>query len=145
MDNLTSEQRRRNMAAIRSRGTTPELALYSALRKTGYRAKCNVRSLSGTPDIVLEAFRTAIFVNGCFWHRHPGCSRSTLPKTNRRYWLPKLARNVTSDRANQRRLRSAGWHVMVVWECQIKGRFHWTLTRVRHFLARCEAKRASRK
>jgi DNA mismatch endonuclease, patch repair protein len=147
MDNLTTEQRSRNMSAIRSRDTMPERAMYAALKKIGYRAKRNVRALSGTPDIVVESHSTVIFVNGCFWHRHAGCSRSVSPKTNRGYWLPKLAKNVRADRTNYRKLRSEGWHVVVVWECQIRGKFHTALTRVEHFLARCEikAKQTTRK
>lgn len=134
MDNLTAEQRSATMARIRSTGSQPERRIVAWLRRRGYRISANVATLPGCPDVVISAFFVAIFVNGCFWHQHFECPRAVLPKSNRRYWLPKLAKNVRNDYRNQRKLRVAGWHVIVVWECQIKRDFGRVVGRIEKFL-----------
>ena len=107
------------MAAIRGHDTTPERLVRSALHRHGLRFRLHVRDLPGRPDIVLPRHRTVILVHGCFWHRHLGCARSTLPATNRAWWVAKLRRNRARDRRILRALRAAGWRVIVVWECQL--------------------------
>ena len=119
-DVLTPDQRHRNMVAIRSVSTKPELALRRALWLRGFRYRLNDRHLPGRPDIVLPKFRTAIFVHGCFWHGHIGCKNYTVPKTNTEFWVAKVARNQERDQEVWRKLEAKGWSVIIVWECQLK-------------------------
>ncbi len=114
---MTPEQRHRCMSRIRGRDTKPELAVRRWLWHQGFRYRLYVKSLPGRPDIVMRKWRTAIFVNGCFWHGHD-CS-SHVPATNTRFWQDKIARNKERDARNQAALQAAGWHVIVVWECQL--------------------------
>ena len=107
------------MSAIRGHDTTPERLVRSTLHRHGLRFRLHVRGLPGRPDIVLPRHRTVILVHGCFWHRHIGCAKSTLPATNRAWWVAKLRRNRARDRRNIRDLRVAGWRVIVVWECEL--------------------------
>ena len=90
MDTLTPEQRSERMRRVRQAGTKPELAVGRSLHAMGFRYRLHRRDLPGSPDIVLPSRRVAMFVHGCFWHRHPGCARATTPKTNTQYWLPKV-------------------------------------------------------
>ena len=105
------------MSHIRSRDTKPELKVRRWLWSHGYRYRLNVKSVPGKPDIVMRRYRTAIFVNGCFWHGHEGCSK--IPKTNREFWVSKIERNKRRDERNYEVLQENGWHVIVVWECQL--------------------------
>lgn len=89
----------------------------------GYRYRKNDKRYPGKPDIVLPKYHTIIFVNGCFWHQHPGCKSATLPETNRDYWEAKLQRNVERDATQIRQLEGTGWHVIVLWECEISSKF----------------------
>lgn len=118
-DNLSKEERSRNMSHIRSNNTIPEVTVRKYLFSKGFRYRINVRSLPGCPDIVLPKYKTVVFVNGCFWHKH-NCSRFVWPSSNREYWEPKILRNVERDVKNQKQLSELGWHVIVVWECQLK-------------------------
>ena len=108
------------MSHIRSKGTKPELAVRKWLWAHGYRYRLNVRSVPGKPDIVMRKYRTAIFVNGCFWHGHEGCKYYVLPKTNVEFWKAKIERNRNRDLEEQRKLAEMGWHCITVWECQLK-------------------------
>lgn len=108
------------MSRIRSTGTAPERRVEQALSALGISYLSQDRDLPGTPDLVLDSAQAAIFVHGCFWHQHPGCSRCTMPKTRRAYWKPKLARNAARGKKVSRELRALGWKVFVVWECQTK-------------------------
>jgi len=117
-DTHTKEQRSENMRAIRSKNTTPELLIRSALHRKGYRFRLHCSYLPGKPDIVLPRYRTAIDVRGCFWHRHPGCRKATTPSTNADYWKEKFRRNVQRDRKNKASLQKMGWKTIVVWECE---------------------------
>ena len=119
-DVFDRETRSRVMARVRGENTKPELRVRKWLHAKGYRYRIHRRDLPGKPDIVLSRLRTVVFVNGCFWHGHTGCSHSALPATNKRYWRQKIERNVRRDRRNARRLRRLGWHVMTIWECRIK-------------------------
>ncbi|HBY64256.1 MAG TPA: very short patch repair endonuclease [Solibacterales bacterium] len=118
MDNLTPERRSANMRRIRSGDTSPELVVRRLVHSMGYRYRLHVAALPGKPDIVLARLRKIIDVRGCFWHQHPGCVDSHIPKSRRAYWEPKLQRNVVRDRVNGRKLKGSGWSVCVVWECE---------------------------
>lgn len=112
--------RSENMSRIRSKDTAPEIALRKRLHADGWRYRCNVARLPGKPDIVFISARVAVFVHGCFWHKHPGCRRATRPGSNRSYWDAKLQGNVERDRKHAAVLRKDGWRVLVVWECQTR-------------------------
>lgn len=118
-DNHSKEERSRNMSHIRSQNTKPEETVRKHLFSKGFRYRKNVRSLPGCPDIVLPKYKTVVFVNGCFWHKH-NCSRFVWPSSNKEYWEPKILRNVERDKKNQVQLAELGWHVIVIWECQLK-------------------------
>lgn len=119
-DVLTKEQRHRNMVAIRSTSSKPEVTLRHFLWEKGFRYRVNVKRLPGSPDIVLPKYRTAIFVHGCFWHGHQDCKYYTVPKTNTEFWKAKVARNQERDQEVWRQLEAKGWFVIIVWECQLK-------------------------
>lgn len=108
------------MSKIRSVNTKPELALRRALWLKGFRYLVNDKRLPGKPDVVLPKYRTAVFVHGCFWHGHEGCSKYTIPKTNTDFWKAKVARNKERDQETWRQLEAMGWFVIVVWECELK-------------------------
>ncbi len=120
MDKMTKEQRSRCMSKIRGRDTKPELLVRKYLFSRGYRYRLNSPRLPGKPDIVLRKYRTAIFVNGCFWHGHEGCRYFVLPKSNAEFWRGKIERNRERDRTELRLLAEMGWHTIVVWECQLR-------------------------
>lgn len=113
------ESRRRNMAAIRGRDTGPEMALRRALFGMGYRFRVHVKELPGRPDVVFLGRRKAVFVHGCFWHRHEGCRNSVLPRARRDWWAAKLSANADRDARNLARLADGGWQTLVVWECEL--------------------------
>jgi DNA mismatch endonuclease (patch repair protein) len=116
---LTDAARSAQMRLIRSKDTKPELAVRRALFALGYRYRLHYAKLPGKPDLVLPARRKAIFIHGCFWHRHSGCKKTRLPKSRLEYWEPKFAANVVRDLENQAALRALGWRFMVVWECEL--------------------------
>ncbi len=116
---MTPEQRHDCMARIHSEDTRPEQAVRRELWHRGYRFRKCVRTLPGTPDIVLPKYRTCIFVNGCFWHGHKGCSKFVMPKTRTEFWVNKIARNQERDLVNIQRLESIGWSAITVWECEL--------------------------
>ena len=118
-DRMTPEQRHDCMASIHSEDTRPEQAVRRELWHRGYRFRKCVRTLPGTPDIVLPKYRTCIFVNGCFWHGHKGCSKFVMPKTRTEFWANKIARNQERDLVNIQRLESIGWSAITVWECEL--------------------------
>jgi DNA mismatch endonuclease (patch repair protein) len=122
VDFLTPQERSRRMARIRSRDTVPEVALRKALHAMGFRYRVNDHRLPGRPDIVLPRYRTVVFVHGCFWHRHEGCSIATTPKSNTPFWREKFNRNVARDSRVSDELSAAGWKVIVVWECRLQSR-----------------------
>ena len=119
-DVLTPDQRHRNMAAIHSTSTKPELRLRKALWRLGFRYHVNLKRLPGSPDLVLPKYRTVIFVHGCFWHGHKGCKNYTVPKTNTEFWEKKVTHNQQRDQEVWRQLEAKGWYVIIVWECQLK-------------------------
>ena len=107
------------MGRIRGVDTKPELFVRRALHALGYRFRVHVRSLPGTPDVVFSRRRKAVFVHGCFWHRH-GCRKTYTPKSRKRFWQEKFAANVARDRRAQERLARDGWRIFVAWECEIE-------------------------
>ena len=107
------------MAAVRSKDTKPEMLVRRLLHKSGYRFRLHRSDLPGKPDLVLPSRKKIIFVHGCFWHQHEGCSFSHVPKSNVSYWAPKLERNQERDREHLSALRAAGWKCLVLWECQL--------------------------
>lgn len=118
-DNHTKEVRSKNMSHIRSTNSKPEEIVRKYLFSQGFRYRKNVRNLPGCPDIVLPKYKTVIFVNGCFWHKHD-CPRFVWPSSNQEYWEPKILRNVERDKQNIVRLEEASWSVVTVWECELK-------------------------
>ena len=140
-DKMTPSQRHYCMSRIRSRNTKPELKVRQWLWRHGYRYRLNVKSVPGKPDIVMRKYRTAVFVNGCFWHGHEGCDKFKIPQTNREFWVNKIKRNQERDQQNYKVLHDNGWQVIVVWECQLTPkRIEETMLRVElllneHFLA----------
>lgn len=119
-DSLSGERRSWNMSRIRGRNTGPELRLRSLLHRAGFRFRLHAKQLPGRPDVVLPKYRTAIFVHGCFWHRHPGCRNTTTPSTRRAFWQEKFDGTVSRDARDRAALENAGWTVLTVWECELK-------------------------
>ena len=119
-DNVTPRVRSRTMAQIKSKGMKPEMKVRRLLHGLGYRYRLHRTDLPGRPDLVFSARRKVVFVNGCFWHCHSGCSMVRIPATNRNYWVEKLERNRTRDSRNIELLEEKGWAVTTVWECQLQ-------------------------
>ena len=118
MADLYSKERRSEiMSHIRAQDTAPEMRVRRVLHKMGYRFRLHRKDLPGKPDIVLPKLRTVIHVHGCFWHGHT-CGEGHVPKTNRRYWMPKLKRNTRRDSEHSGELRRLGWNQIVIWECE---------------------------
>ena len=144
MDKLSLEQRHKNMSAIHSKDTKPEMIVRRGLWKRGFRYRLNYKRLPGHPDLVLRKYRTCIFVNGCFWHGHRcsltpnpspvgegnfdnedgmnivGSECCKIPKTNREFWVNKITRNMERDKEEQKKLAAMGWHCITIWECELK-------------------------
>lgn len=120
MDHLSKEKRSWNMQRIRSRDTFPELIVRSFLHSNGFRFRLCVKTLPGKPDIVLPKYNTVIQVRGCFWHRHYGCKRASIPRSNLDYWNNKFLNNTSRDKSNDALLKKMGWSVIVIWECEVK-------------------------
>ena len=141
MDKLSPEQRHKNMAAIRSKNTKPEMIVRKGLWSRGFRYRLNHKRLPGHPDLVLKKYRTCIFVNGCFWHGHhvemptgfldyarndrgeeevKSSECCKIPMTNREFWVEKIRRNKERDNEDQKKLAAMGWHCITVWECELK-------------------------
>jgi DNA mismatch endonuclease (patch repair protein) len=115
-----SELRSRIMRSVRQKGTAPELAVGRFLYANGVRYRKNVRTIPGSPDFCNQTRRFAIFVHGCFWHRHPGCRLSTTPKQNAKFWKTKFVDNVRRDRQKERELAGRGFDVRIVWQCEAR-------------------------
>ncbi|WP_321849501.1 very short patch repair endonuclease [Burkholderia diffusa] len=116
----SAEPINRRMAAVRSKDTRPEMALRRMLFAMGFRYRLHRKSLPGCPDIVLPCLRTVVFMHGCFWHRHSGCYRATVPGVNQAFWTAKFSATEARDKRNAELLRDLGWNVIVVWECELK-------------------------
>ena len=119
MDGLTPERRSWNMSRIRSKDTKIEIRVRQYLFSKGFRFRKNDKRYPGKPDVVLPKYKTVIFVNGCFWHKHD-CPRFVWPSSNQEYWRRKILRNVERDQINCQELSRLGWKVIVIWECELK-------------------------
>lgn len=119
-DTLTQKERSERMSRIRGKDSACELRLRRLIHGMGYRYRLHVRSLPGTPDIVLTSRNAVIFMHGCFWHRHSGCPMGRMPKSNTNYWKAKFDATIRRDNKNENQLRELGWRVLVIWECEMK-------------------------
>ena len=115
-----SEQRSRNMSAIKSKNTKPEIKVRKILHSMGYRFRLHSKDLPGSPDIVLPKYKTVIFVHGCFWHRHENCKYASTPKTRKEFWNKKFTENKKRDSEIQEKIKILDWRSVVIWECETK-------------------------
>jgi DNA mismatch endonuclease, patch repair protein len=121
MDTLTTEERSERMRRVRAKNTSPEKTVRLIVHQLGFRFRLHRRDLPGSPDLAFISKRKAVFVHGCFWHRHGvRCPLTRMPKSKRRFWGAKFETNKTRDRRSQRQLRALGWKYLVVWECQLR-------------------------
>ena len=120
MDVHDKETRSYNMSRIKGKDTKPEEIVRKYLFSQGFRYRKNDKRLPGKPDIVLPKYKTVIFVNGCFWHKHEGCKSFVWPKNNAEFWKEKIESNIVRDKKQYDELQNAGWHVIIVWECELK-------------------------
>jgi DNA mismatch endonuclease (patch repair protein) len=132
MDTLSAEQRSERMSRVRGKDTKPELVVRRLVHKMGYRYRKHRQDVPGCPDLAFIQRRKAIFVHGCFWHRH-ACSMGRLPKSRHDFWISKLEGNRARDKRNLKRLRAKGWQALVVWECETRDLALLT-PRIRNFL-----------
>lgn len=119
-DVVSPERRSQNMSAIRSKNTTPEIYLRKLLFAEGYRYRIAEKSVPGNPDVFLRKYNTAVFINGCFWHRHSDCKYAYVPKSHAEFWQKKFDDNVRRDTINKEKLKQLGIRRLVVWECAIR-------------------------
>ena len=121
-DTLSQTQRSYNMSRISGKNTKPEILVRKGLHARGFRFRLHNKKLPGSPDIVLPKYGVAIMVNGCFWHGHKGCRYANEPKSNVDFWQAKIARNRHRDEVTTAHLEALGWHVITVWECELRGK-----------------------
>lgn len=135
VDTLTPAERSERMGRVRGKNTKPEMVVRRLVHGMGYRYRLHDRDLPGCPDLVFPRFRKALFVHGCFWHRHtaPACKLARLPKSRLDFWRPKLEGNRRRDEENQAALLIRGWRFMVIWECEIKA-IHDLGSKIQSFL-----------
>ena len=115
-----SEQRSKNMSAIKSKNTKPEIKVRQILHSMGYRFRLHSKNLPGSPDIILPKYKTVIFVHGCFWHRHENCKYASTPKTRQEFWNEKFETNIERDLQIQEKIKNTDWRSVVIWECETK-------------------------
>lgn len=120
MDTVSKEVRSRNMAAIKSKDTKPEILVRKFLFNKGFRYKLYDRSLPGTPDLVFPKYKTVLFIHGCFWHGHEKCKYFVIPKTRTEWWSAKINRNKQLDKENEIKLKKLGWRIINIFECSLK-------------------------
>lgn len=134
-DHISPEHRSWNMSRIKGKDTKIEVKVRSWLFARGFRFRKNDNRYPGKPDIVLPKYKTVIFINGCFWHRHEGCKYATMPKTRVDYWNAKFERNVANDKLHIKQLEELGWNVITLWECELKALcFEKTMLNLEEFL-----------
>ena len=126
-DSLSKEKRSWNMSRIRGRDTGIEILVRTYLFSKGFRYRKNVATLPGKPDVVLQKYKTVIFIHGCYWHRHQGCKYAYSPKSNVEFWEKKFSENVANDEKVRIQLENDGWTVITLWECDLKRRFDSTM------------------
>lgn len=137
-DIKSKEARSKNMSAIKSKNTKPEIIVRKYLFSQGFRYRINVSNMAGKPDIVLSKYKTVIFVNGCFWHLHKGCKYFVWPKQNADFWQRKINNNVERDIRNYELLKKEGWKVLVIWECELKKEKEETLKALVKRIKECD-------
>ena len=120
MDRLTPERRSWLMSQVKAKDTSPEFRVRRKAHAMGLRFRLHRKDLPGTPDLVFPKYRAVVFVHGCFWHRHEGCSKASMPKSRVGFWREKFARNVERAGRDTRKLQELGWSVSVIWECETK-------------------------
>lgn len=131
VDRLSSERRAWLMSRVKAKHTGPELIVRKAAHALGLRFRLHCKDLIGSPDVVFPRHRTAVFVNGCFWHRHPGCRGASVPGTRTDCWQARFATNVARDAAARHTLEAADWRVVTIWECEtrdgqlVRDRLNW--------------------
>ncbi|CAN7311360.1 very short patch repair endonuclease [Bosea sp. LjRoot90] len=140
----TPAQRSFNMSRIKGKDTQPEIWLRSLLHSAGFRFRLHRKDLPGRPDIVLPGSKVAVFVHGCYWHRHEGCKYTTTPSSNTQFWEQKFARTIERDAENIVALQNAGWKVVVAWECQLRSNATEVLAAISSASGKTAAKGADR-
>lgn len=120
MDTVSVKRRSEIMGRVVAKNTRPEVAVRSLLHRLGFRFRLHREDLPGKPDVTLPKWRTVVFVHGCFWHRHKGCPNTRTPKSRVDFWTTKFDENVRRDKHARKKLKSLGWRVLVVWECELK-------------------------
>ena len=129
-DKITPEHRSWNMKQIKDKDTKLEISVRKYLFSQGFRYRKNDKRYPGKPDIVMPKYKTAIFIHGCFWHRHENCKLATTPKTRTDFWLNKFERNVINDKKHQQQLEDMGWNVITIWECELKKDFEDVMSKL---------------
>ena len=129
-DRISPEHRSWNMSRIKGKDTKIEVMVRQYLFHYGFRFRKNDKRYPGKPDVILPKYKTAIFVHGCFWHRHEGCKLTTTPKTRAEFWNEKFAKNVANDKKHYEQLKELGWNVIVIWECELENDFEVTMEKV---------------
>ena len=119
-DIVNSQRRSEMMSRIRGRDTAPELAVRRIAHKLGLRFRLHRKDLPGRPDLIFPKHRLAVFVHGCFWHRHDGCRYAYTPKSRTAFWTHKFTDNIARDRRNEKTLLDLGWRVLIIWECETR-------------------------
>ncbi len=115
----TSQVTNKRLSSVKSKNTKPEMIVRKFLHMNGFRFRLTIKDLPGKPDIVLKKYNSVVFVNGCYWHRHKGCKGASTPKKNIKFWNEKFENNIRRDKANYMQLKTMGWFVIVIWECEI--------------------------
>jgi DNA mismatch endonuclease (patch repair protein) len=132
-DVFTKEKRSEVMRAVHSKNTKPEMIVRRIVSHSGFRYRLHQRDLPGCPDFVFKRAKKAIFVHGCFWHLHAKCSNVRIPKSGKKYWLPKLKKNHERDKVIRAQLKKMGWLLLTIWECELK-KINNTEKRIKRFL-----------